>query len=268
MTASKVFKFVSNLILILLVIFLYDVYSSSKGYEIEKTEPSSKGCNCHGSPTKSTELQAKVDGGVIFEPGERKTINIFIKNENLLTAGLNAAIKTDKTEGLDVGDLKAGKGTKVRKYELVHSEPQKKEGDTFHFSFDWEAPKEAGEYYLLVAGLAANNDNSTSGDEFNWMKPVTLIVKGIYINSFRDNAKFKKGTKQNITWEDLGIDQVRIELSSDGGRDYDKILADSITGNSWEWDIPSNLSKDKKYKLKITDVKNPSTYSDRKFKIK
>jgi hypothetical protein len=229
---------------------------------------SSKGCDCHGKANDNTKITASVEDGIKFEPFEKKTITINVSNPKMGGAGLNAAVKTHAEEGIDAGFLKAGNSTKVRRDEITHSNVKKFSGNSADFTFEWTAPEEVGEYYLFAAGVAANMDNGTSGDSFNWMDCVTLIVKGINLYSLDDGDKLKLGSNTKIEWEEFGVDSVRIDISSDGGKTYDINLADNLSGHSWDWKISSSYKKDKEYKIKITDTESKNIASVRKIKFK
>lgn len=262
MTNSTKFKTIIKYSIFLLTFSLiYTMYANSGG-NTGKSESNSGGCSCHGTSNSNTKVTATVDGGLTFEPGEEKTITINVENSGKTAAGMNASVKTQQTGGTNAGSLKAGTGTKVQSNEITHTSPKNFSGDNTDFTFDWEAPQEPGEYYLLAIGNAVDGTGGTGNDHYDWMDPVKITVLGLNLTSLTGGQDFCAGETVNITWDGFGVSNVKIELSSDGGQNYDETLVASTGGSSWEWQIPNSIAQGNQYRIKISDASNANISSE------
>jgi hypothetical protein len=263
MTNSTLFKFlIKSSTLLISLGLIYTMYASSNGSQTGKSESTSSGCNCHGSANSDTKVTATVSGGLTFEPGEEKTITINVQNSGQSGAGINASVKTKETGGSNAGTLSAGTGTKVQSNEITHTSTKDFTGDNTDFTFDWTAPNEPGEYYILAVGNAVNKNFGTSGDEFDWMDPVKVTVQGLNLTALNGGQDICTGSTVNITWDGFGVNNVKIELSSDGGSNYTEILIASTSGTSWEWNVPNSLDAGSEYRIRISDASNANISSE------
>lgn len=156
---------------------IYNMFSSSNGFQTGRAVPETEGCDCHGEPSSNTKISAIIPGGTNFKPGQKKTITVTIENPDKIGAGLNASIKSYDDEIYDAGEFTTGPGTKIRKNEITHKRTKNFQDECATFTFVWQAPKKSGEYFFMVAGIAVNKDRSSRGDEFNWMDPISIIVE-------------------------------------------------------------------------------------------
>lgn len=238
---------------------VYTVLANSSGVS-GRAEANTPGCNCHGGSNNNTVLTASTSNNFTFDPGEEKTITINVENTTKAAAGINIQTKTAETGGTAIGNLTAGSGLRKTGDELVHSGPMIFSGISANFTFNWQAPNQPGQYYLLAVGNAVDNLGSTGGDEFNWMTPVVMTVKGIDLTSFDMNETICSGTNYEITWNQFGVEFVDIELSNNGGNSYDLILAEDVDASlgTWTWNIESSFPAGDQYRVRISDASNGS----------
>ncbi len=64
------------------------------------------------------------------------------------------------------------------------------------------------------------------------------------------------GSAYTIRWSSVNVSNLRILLSSDGGRSFPTVLAQSIPGNTgaWIWTVPDDLAGNGGYRIKLVDV--------------
>lgn len=178
MSAANHLKLLIKIILLLFFLStFYNIYASSNGFQVQRADPNSIGCDCHGEATDKTLVTARIPGGPIFKAGQKKRITISVDNPDKKGAGINVAMMSFYKKPKHEGELIPGDGTKIRKKELTHSKTMIYNDGCADFSFEWLAPKKKGIYYLLVAATAVDMDRSSRGDDFNWMEPLEIEVK-------------------------------------------------------------------------------------------
>jgi hypothetical protein len=78
------------------------------------------------------------------------------------------------------------------------------------------------------------------------------------------------GSTQNVTWTTNGsVANVKLEYSTDGGNNYDQVIANSTPNNlTYSWIIPDSIST--LVKVRVSDVNNPNGFntSNAVFKIR
>ncbi|PKL85763.1 MAG: hypothetical protein CVV22_06295 [Ignavibacteriae bacterium HGW-Ignavibacteriae-1] len=251
--------------IVLIVFFMWfgaEVYSRNGGSGISGlTATNSSGCYCHGSSSSSsTTLQATSSTGSFkFSPDQEVDFVVRVTNSNQSAAGVNIAVKTTETGSTNAGTLSfaTGSGLRSESSELTHSSPKSFGELTYaEFEFTWKAPTTPGTYYLRAIGNAVNESGNTSGDLWNWMTPQTLIVAGATVTAPTSSSTWCAGTTQEIKWTQSGIDNLKIELSSNGGSSFPTVIANSVSASSgsYNWNIPSDLASGVQYQIRLTDV--------------
>ncbi len=261
MTTRNILKFVVPFVF--LTALSITLWASTNG-KTGKTSSTSDGCSCHNTSSSSnTTLSVSSNAGTFkVSPGSETQFTVTVSNSGKSKAGVNIAVKTTETGSVNAGTLSpvTGSGLKSESSELTHSSPKNLSGGSAEFSFKWTAPNSPGTYYLRAIGNAVNGDNmATPEDEWNWMSVKEVIVKGIDITAPTGGEVWCAGASHDITWDATGVDNVKIELSDDGGSSYSKTIAASVDAStgSYSWNIPSSQTSGTQYRVKISDVSDP-----------
>ncbi len=266
---SKHYKFTVPTRLILLISILtisgiiYSVIARSSGMT-GKTSQTSDGCSCHGgSPNSNTTVSATSgSGSFIVDPNSSNSFTISVSNSSMSGAGVNIAIATTETGNTMAGTLSApqGSGLQLTSNELTHSSRKSMTSGTASFTFNWTAPSQHGTYYLRAIGNAVNSNGRNDGDEWNWMTPQQITVKGITLASPNGGQEWCLGSNQTITWNHTALQNVRIDLSTNGGVSFDINITQSTPAQSgsYSWNIPTNLPPGNQYRVRVSDASNNS----------
>lgn len=118
----------------------------------------SDGCGCHGSGDVNLSVTTSPS---MISPGQTVMVTISVAEPGAAEAGLflqsNAGdISTIGGQGL--AEVAAG---------LTHTQPKAMSGGQAQFSFNWTAPGSPGAVRFELWAVAANGNNSSSGDEFD-----------------------------------------------------------------------------------------------------
>ncbi len=113
------------------------------------------GCGCHGGGTVG--MNVTTNAGTI-DPGDSVMVTVTISSATANEAGLflqaNAG-DTSTISGQGLSEVPAG---------LTHNQPKALSGDQASFSFNWTAPATPGAVRFELWAVAANGNNSSSGD--------------------------------------------------------------------------------------------------------
>jgi hypothetical protein len=103
-------------------------------------------------------------------------------------------------------------------------------------------------------------DKNRGGESDGFASEVS-VANNLLVISPNGGESFPEGSVQNITWVANGINNVRIEYSTNSGSSWLLVNA-SVTGSlgSFSWTIPSTPSRF--VLVRILDVLNPLTYLD------
>ncbi|MCO5252475.1 MAG: immunoglobulin domain-containing protein [Candidatus Kapabacteria bacterium] len=265
-------KFATILIILIVAYGSVEIYATKTG-RATRTSTISAGCagsGCHAS-SKNTAVQLTATsskGNFIFKPEESASITIKVAHSTAAGAGVNAAIKTSITGEDNTGTISAVSGTKTIGGEITHSTPKEMSNGYAEFGFTWKAPKVPGKYYLRAIGCGVDlDDKAQTSEQWNWMEPIEVIVKGITITEPKSGIDFCVNNKAYIRWSLAGITHVNIELSSDGGNTWSFMIVSNFNavGGAYVWDVPAGFKQGDNYKLKISDVNDATvaTISDR-----
>lgn len=180
-------KVLSILALGLVMVVGPDALASSGGIPARTNQPGA-GCggpSCHGSSastaTSLTLVQA-VDGSVTMARNEKRTFTILVANSNERpAAGVNVSVRLSQNASQRVGTFTIGEdgSTRIQQGEITHSNRRVTTDGVAAFTFSWTAPDTEGEYVMQAIGNAVDNNGSPgTGDQWNWMPPVRMIVSG------------------------------------------------------------------------------------------
>lgn len=245
---------------------IYSVTSMAHWYGI--TGQTNNGCTCHGSPNSNTILIPTIQSGVwSVLAGSTSTITINVANSQRAHAGIDIAVKTTSNGETDIGSLSPVSGYGLQKIgsELTHTNPIPYSGGSVDFQFTWTAPSTPGTYYLKAAGNAVDSNNQNTNDQWNFMSVRSIVVTAppsITITSPIGGEAWCAGSTKNITWTSQSVNNVKIELSSDGGSTFGTTLTASVPAStgSWSWSIPSNQTVGNSYKVRISDASSASIF--------
>lgn len=249
-----------NLYKINLIIFLTFVssivylFAYSGGYS-GRTD---SGCSCHGGSSSNTTLSITGDNGFTVDPGTKNGFTVTVSNSSKSKAGVNIAVKNSSSGGDDVGSLSGGSDLKSDDDELVHANNGKSfSSGKATFVFDWTAPTSPGVYFIKAVGNAVDGNSGTSGDQWNFMTTKQVTVKGLILTSLKGGQQICAGSNTNITWDAFGVENVKIELSTNGGSSFDQLIVASTSGSAetYSWSVPSSL-KGNNYRIRISDASN------------
>jgi len=113
------------------------------------------GCGCHGSGSVGIDVTTNP---AMIDPGESVVVTVTISSPTAAEAGLFLQA--------NAGDYStiAGQGLAEVMAGLTHNQPKGLAGDQAQFSFDWTAPAAPGAVRFEIWAVAANGNNSSSGD--------------------------------------------------------------------------------------------------------
>ena len=257
------YKIVPPLMLLaLLVYFTIEVLAKSGGITGQNSTTSG-GCYCHSTTPSSSTSLSLTSGSLTVEPGSENSYTIRVSNANSsqTKAGINIAVKTSATGETNTGSLSpaSGSGLQSMSSELTHSSPKNLSSGNADFSFTWTAPTTPGKYYLRAAGNAVNGNGSNSGDEWNFMAVQEVMVKGVTLTEPAGSSlSYCVGNQVTIKWTQVGVTNLKIELSTNGGSSWTETIESSISAESgtYNWSIPANFQQGNQFKIRISDASN------------
>lgn len=145
-----------------------------------KLQQASGGCGgCHGASSSNTTISmVSKTGSFTVKPGTKLELTAVVAHPSKVAAGVNIGVKSAPNSNTNIGTLEvvAGQGLKKSASELVQSSPKDISNGRAEFTFTWTAPAQEGTYYLMATGNAVNRNGGDSGDEWNYMQPIQLIV--------------------------------------------------------------------------------------------
>ncbi len=270
-----IIKFRILIILILISTISISLISGTNG----QTGNAFIGCGSHachnGDPNDLTEILISSKTGFTIMPNKSIDITIKIKNAAYNFAGIDAGVKTTSTSKTNIGTISnPGTGVQILNNEITHTSPMQFIGDGYEFTFTWTAPQEEGQYYIQVGALANNNNGNPFDDIWNTSVQKITVTNGaiLYNSSFNNNESICQGSNQLISWNSSGFLSLKIELSADSGKSYNTTLFSGCQASKgyWNWNVSKSLPAGKKYKIKLSDSDNPSTFdeSNKVFEIK
>jgi hypothetical protein len=232
------------------------------------TGVTSSGCTCHGAQSSATTLS--LSGNTTTRAGQTLNLTVVVAHSSRQAAGVNIAVKDQ--QGQNAGTLApaTGSGLQLSNGELTHQQPKTMSNGQAAFSFTWTAPSTPGTYTLRAAGCAVNGNGNTSGDAWNFLSPVTLTVAGIRVEQPNGGEVWCAGSTQTIRWSSVGVQNVKIEVSSNGGQSWSVLVASvSAQQGSYQWSIPSTQTPGTQYRIRISDAADSTLFdvSDANFSI-
>ncbi|PKL78386.1 MAG: hypothetical protein CVV25_11755 [Ignavibacteriae bacterium HGW-Ignavibacteriae-4] len=221
-----------------------------------KTGQTQDGCTCHGSANTSTKVTlTSGSGSFTFDPGSTTTFTVAIDNSSMSKAGMNVGVKSTETGGSNIGTLTAGSGTKIESGEVTHNGEQSLNSGKFDFTFDWKAPATHGEYWIRGVANAVNDNGGDSGDQWNRFTTQKITVAGVTVTAPNGGENWCAGTTQTITWKSDGVENVKLEYSTNGGSNWNVISASTqASTGSFSWTIPQGITPGTTNQIRISDA--------------
>ena len=222
------------------------------------------GCgSCHGS-TKSDNTTLSLTsqtGSFTVTPGSKTKFTLQVSHATHVRAGCNIAVKSTETGNTDIGSLSVvtGSGLKLVGKEMTHSAKKVISGGTVDFEFEWTAPTAPGEYYIRAISNAVNNNGtSDAGDDWNWLTPVKVTVEAQPSITLTKptGGVFCPDGQLTIEWESTKIDNVKIDLSSNGGGAFTEVITNSTpaASGSFTWNIPAGQTPGNQYRIRVANA--------------
>ena len=118
----------------------------------------SDGCGCHGSGDVNLSINTTP---AMISPGQTVRVTVTIGAPGAAEAGLfleSNAGQFTTLGGQGLAEVPAG---------LTHTQPRAMNGGQAQFAFDWTAPGTPGAVRFGLWAVAANGNNSSSGDDFD-----------------------------------------------------------------------------------------------------
>lgn len=148
-----------------------------------RTATTSSGCSgseCHGAASTLTTLSVleSVDGKLTTTTNATLTLTLRVANGTKSAGGCNIAVKSTRNGFSRAGQLGTvtDGGLYLPGTELTHISPRAFVDGAAEFRFTWTAPAKAGTYYLQASGNAVNLNGSASGDQWNFLEPIEIVV--------------------------------------------------------------------------------------------
>ena len=116
---------------------------------------SGSGCGCHGSGNVGLDITTNPAG---ISPGQTVTVTVTVSSPTANEAGM--FLQLNEGDASTIG----GQGLAEVMAGLTHTAPKAMSGDQAQFSFDWTAPAAPGAVRFELWAVAANGNNSSSGD--------------------------------------------------------------------------------------------------------
>jgi len=257
---------------VFLMSFIYYAIANSTGYA-NRTSASSTGCSCHTGANPNTNVTLSVtsgSGSFTVVTNSTTAFTVTVGHPTKTTAGVGIAVKTDQntSPGTNAGTISPGAGLSLSgtPLELVQITPKVFNMGTADFTFNWTAPATPGTYYLRAIGMASDGAGNVTNDLWNWMtvQQIIVIAGGSISITQPVGGEQVCGSKNfAVKWNSTGVNNVKIELSSDGGTTWPVTLANNIPAANkiWNWSVPANQPEGTTYKIRISDVNSPAVNS-------
>lgn len=256
-------KYLYNLLfLFALGILLSPSASAHRNGITGQSQAGCSGAQCHivsaSAATQVTMIGAS--GTITIAQGAQRNFSAFVAHASQQSAGINISVKNGA--GANVGAFEAGTGLQLMNGELTHVAPQPMLGNPrgASFNFVWTAPNVPGTYTLRAAGNSVNNSDNPTGDVWNFMAPITIVVPGVQVTAPNGNEQWCRGTVRNITWTSSGMSFVNIDVSTDNGGSWLNLATKvAATPSTYAWTIPAGYVPGGGYLIRVSDNSDPNT---------
>jgi hypothetical protein len=242
-------------IMFFLILGIFFMHDSLKGYSGGITGRSEVGCSCHGTQNTNTAVSLREGAGPFtVQAGGSKTFTAVVAHGSLNKAGMNLSIKNSSNQ--NAGTYSGTTNCSPSSGELIQTSTVNMSNGEAAFGFTWTAPSTPGTYTIRMAGNAVNGNSGTSGDQWNMMNEVTITVTGagssITLTSQSSPSSFCRSAPVNITWTGNGLNgNTGIEMSSTGGAPWTQIGSVPASTLNYTWNIPPNQNYSSNYRIRV-----------------
>ena len=242
-------------IMFFLILGIFFMHDSLKGYSGGITGRSEVGCSCHGTQNTNTAVSLREGAGPFtVQAGGSKTFTAVVAHGSLNKAGMNLSIKNSSNQ--NAGTYSGTTNCSPSSGELIQTSTVNMSNGEAEFGFTWTAPTTPGTYTIRMAGNAVNGNSGTSGDQWNMMNEVTITVTGagssITLTSQSSPSSFCRSAPVNITWTGNGLNgNTGIEMSSTGGAPWTQIGSVPASTLNYTWNIPPNQNYSSNYRIRV-----------------
>lgn len=208
------------------------------------------GCTCHSQSSSTTVTIQGVSGTITMAPGEQRSFTAIVAHSSQPRAGISLSIKNASNQ--NSGSYSNLNNLQQGNTEVTHSSPVVMSGGQATFSFTWTAPTQTGTYTMRACGNAVNLNGNETGDAYNFLSSITIIVQqsGITVNSPNGGEVLCKGGTQNVTWTANGVSgNVNIDLSNGSG--WTNIGTAAATAGTFAWNIPAGQQSGNTYRVRV-----------------
>jgi hypothetical protein len=245
-------------IMFFLILGIFFMHNSLKGYSGGITGRSEVGCSCHGTQNTNTAVSLREGAGPFtVQAGGSKTFTGVVAHGSLNKAGMNLSIKNSSNQ--NAGTYSGTTNCSPSSGELIQTSAVNMSNGEAEFGFTWTAPAAPGTYTIRMAGNAVNGNSATSGDQWNTMNEVTITVTGagssITLTSQSSPSSFCRSAPVNITWTGSGLSgNTVIEMSLTGGIPWTQIGSVPASTLNYTWNIPPNQTYSENYRIRVINV--------------
>ncbi len=222
------------------------------------------GNGCHG--TQPSNLTTVIlDGERTLNPNTLYTFTLRVRNSSAIYAGFNMAAfdSNNQPAGMLQYPSTEGQYVKSQNGELTHRvrRTMSNQGTYREASWQvqWRAPETPGRYTLRVVGNAANGDGQPSAsDQWNFLPPVTVTVRGIILNAPTTSMSYCAGDTITLQWTSYGITTTNVLYSSNGGTSWIPVTTIEAQegNNTYRYAIPQSVSAGSNHMLRIVSAED------------
>lgn len=233
-----------------------------------RTQIGCGGTGCHGTQP-SAQTIVTLDGNQVVDPNTVNTYTLSVRHSSQAAAGFNLAAFDMQGQPAGMLQYPSSENTYVRVLngELTHRQRRTMSGTplTARWQVQWRSPSQPGKYVIRAVGNATNRDGAASpADEWNFLSPVTITVRGIVIVRPQQAASYCAGDTITFEWTSYGISATSIAYSTDGGQNWRQFATvETREGlNTYRYAVPSNLTTAQQYRFRFMSAENDLIYAD------
>lgn len=242
------------------VLTLVGIFSPLFGYRNGITGQTRTGCTCHNA-TPSQQTSITLQGSQTVDPESVTSFTLRVQNSIGVHGGFNLGVYDG--QGNQAGTLipVSGQGVSLTVGELTHTSRKFMSGTprAVTWSFQWKAPSTPGRYTFQGAGNAVNGDGqASSSDQWNFLSPVTITVRGMVLSSPTTTASYCGGDTVVLRWTSYSVPLVNIAYTSNGGQTWNLLTSLETTDgtNTYAYVIPGTVTSGSQHRFRIVSAEN------------
>lgn len=233
-----------------------------------RTQIGCGGTGCHGTQP-SAQTIVTLDGNQLVDPNTVNTFTLSVRHSSQAAAGFNLAAFDMQGQPAGMLQYPTSENAYVRilNGELTHRERRTMSGTplTARWQVQWRSPSQPGKYVIRAVGNATNRDGAASAaDEWNFLSPVTITVRGLILVRPTQTATFCAGDTISFQWTSYGITATSFAYSTDGGQNWRQFATvETQEGlNTYRYVVPANLTASQQYRFRLMSADNDLIYTD------